>query len=191
MSNHPHQPGTPAQPGKRTYDRTSYILVVDDDNTLLKFFKIHLNKFFSRVIVVKNAKEAIDTLREKEIDLVLSDIRMPRMDGLQLMKRVRKHDPSIPMLMISGALLSEEQAKAAEDDADGYLRKPFSVDDLHAFIDNGMALREKYKRLADLLADKKTIRDLLRGKAKLDKLVTDEANRKEAHQILDELQKAG
>src|SRR5689334_22808504 len=117
-TNAPNQ-NPPAGNQKRNYDRTSYILVVDDDNTLLKFFKIHLNKFFSRVIVVKNAKEAIDTLREKEIDLVISDIRMPRMDGLQLMKRVRKHDPSIPMMMISGALLSDEQSKSAEDDADG------------------------------------------------------------------------
>ena len=180
----------PSGAGKRIYDRTSYILVVDDDNTLLKFFKIHLNKFFSRVIVVKNAKEAIDTLREKEIDLVISDIRMPRMDGLQLMKRVRKHDPSIPMLMISGALLTDEQSKAAEDEADGYLRKPFSVDELHGFIDMGMQLREKYKRLAEFLTDKKTIRDLLRGKSKIEKLVASAEHLKEAHEILAELGKA-
>jgi CheY-like chemotaxis protein len=188
-ASNPNTPGLPSASGKRNYDRTSYILVVDDDNTLLKFFKIHLNKFFSRVIVVKNAKEAIDTLREKEIDLVLSDIRMPRMDGLQLMKRVRKHDPSIPMLMISGALLTDDQIKAAEDDADGYLRKPFSVDDLHNFLEIGMTLREKYKRLAELMADKKQIRDLLRGKLKLEKAVTDAANRKEAAEILAEVTK--
>lgn len=175
---------TVAGGGKRNYDRTSYILVVDDDNTLLKFFKIHLNKFFSRVIVVKNAKEAIDTLREKEIDLVISDIRMPRMDGLQLMKRVRKHDPSIPMLMISGALLTDEQSKAADEDADGYLRKPFSVDELHAFIDMGMGLREKYKRLAEFLPDRKVIRDLLRGKVKIEKYVDDPEHLREANDIL-------
>jgi DNA-binding NtrC family response regulator len=177
----------PSNPPKRNYDRTSYILVVDDDNTLLKFFKIHLNKFFSRVIVVKNAKEAIDTLREKEIDLVLSDIRMPRMDGLQLMKRVRKHDPAIPMLLISGALLSDEQSKSAEDDADGYLRKPFSVDDLHAFIDNGMQLREKYKKLSELLPDKKIIRDVLRGRVKLEKHIEDAAQLTQANEILNDL----
>lgn len=182
-----NQTPPPAGNQKRNYDRTSYILVVDDDNTLLKFFKIHLNKFFSRVIVVKNAKEAIDTLREKEIDLVISDIRMPRMDGLQLMKRVRKHDPSIPMMMISGALLSDEQAKSAEDDADGYLRKPFSVDDLHAFIEHGMQLREKYKKLASFLPDKKIIRDILRGKVKVEKAVADKANVKEAVEILAEI----
>ena len=170
---------------KRPYDRTSYILVVDDDNTLLKFFKIHLNKFFSRVIVVKNAKEAIDTLKEKEIDLVLTDIRMPRMDGLQLMKRIRKHDPAIPVLVISGAMLTDEQITIAEEDADGYLRKPFSVDDLHAFIDHGMELRIKYQRLSELTANnKKAMRDLLRGKVKLEK-VTEEEGRDEAKEILE------
>ena len=110
---------------KRAYDRTSYILVVDDDNTLLKFFKIHLNKFFSRVVVVKNAKEATDAMREKEIDLVITDIRMPRMDGLQLMKRVRKHDSTIPVLIVSGALMTEEQEEICNNDADGFLRTPF------------------------------------------------------------------
>jgi DNA-binding NtrC family response regulator len=171
---------------KRAYDRTSYILVVDDDNTLLKFFKIHLNKFFSRVIVVKNAKEATDALREKEIDLVITDIRMPRMDGLQLMKRVRKHDLTIPVLVVSGALLSEEQIDACENDADGFLRKPFTVDELHNFIESGMQLREKYIKLAAMLPDKKHFRDLLSGKYKIEK-IADRTQRDEAQDILTSL----
>lgn len=113
------------------------------------------------------------------------------MDGIQLMKRVRKHDPSIPMLLISGALLDEEQSRAAEDDADGYLRKPFSVDDLHGFIDQGMTLREKYKKLSEFLGDKKLVRDILSGKQKADKYINDQANLKEAHEILADLKKAG
>ncbi|NBX24419.1 MAG: hypothetical protein EBR52_10065, partial [Microbacteriaceae bacterium] len=48
---------------RRPYDRTSFILVVDDDDSLLKFFKIHLNKFFSRVIVVESAKDALAQLK--------------------------------------------------------------------------------------------------------------------------------
>ena len=143
------------------YDRTSYILVVDDDNTLLKFFKIHLNKFFSKVLVVKNAKEALKVLKEKNIDLVLSDIRMPRVDGLQLLDRVQKHDASIPVLLISGALLSDEQIKIAAEKADGYLRKPFSVDDLHEFLSRGMNLRQNFKRLSELLSDDTNVREIL------------------------------
>lgn len=171
----------------RVYDRDSYVLVVDDDNTLLKFFKIHLNKFFSKVIVVKNAKEAIDMLREKEIDLVLSDIRMPRMDGLQLMKRIRRHDPTIPVLLVSGALLTEGQEEIAEDEADGYLRKPFNVDDLHDFIDRGMAMREKYKLISSKMIEKKYFRRLIKGKIKAEKVVFDQGEKSNLESLLADL----
>lgn len=174
---------------KRPYDRTSYILVVDDDNTLLKFFKIHLNKFFSRVIVVKNAKEAVATLKEKEIDMVITDIRMPRVDGFQLMNKVRRHDPSIPVLMVSGALLTPEQQEMAQK-ADGYLRKPFTVDQLHSFIDNGLDIRENLAKLGTFLKDRKHIRDLLDGKSTLKKLVEDE-NQEEAEELIGKIKSAG
>ena len=155
---------------QQKYDRTSFILVVDDDNTLLKFFKIHLNKFFSKVIVVKNAKEAIESLREKTIDLVISDINMPRMDGFQLMKRVRKHDTAIPVLLISGALLNKDEEDLLNE-ADGYLRKPFNVDQLHDFINSGLLRREKMKQLATLVSDKKQLRNLLKGTVKIEKVI--------------------
>lgn len=176
---------TTQAPTSQHYDQTSYILVVDDDNTLLKFFKIHLNKFFSKVIVVKNAKEAVETLREKEVDLVISDINMPRMDGFQLMKRVRKHDVSVPVLLISGALLNKEEEETIEL-ADGYLRKPFTVDELHDFINNGMELREKLHQLSEYLTDKKHLRNLMCGKAKFEKVIKPEFL-KEAATLMEEI----
>ena len=174
----------------RNYDRISYILVVDDDNTLLKFFKIHLNKFFSKVIVVKNAKEAVATFKEKEIDLVLCDIRMPRIDGFQLMRKVRRHDPRIPVLLISWAMLSSDQETDAEGEADGFLRKPFSIDELHAFINRGMELRASFVRLAELLGDRKLLRQVLRGKRKVERLVANDKG-EEAKSILAFVKKAG
>ncbi len=131
--------------GNIAYDRTSHILIVDDDNTLLKFFKIHLNKFFSKIIVADGAKEALDTLKEKEIDLVISDLRMPKIDGIELLQKVKKSYKDVPFLIVSGALLTEEQSKIIENTADGFLKKPFSVDGLHDFIVSGMALREKWR----------------------------------------------
>ena len=155
---------------KPHYDRNSFILVVDDDRTLLKFFKIHLNKFFSRVIVVKNAREAISSLREKAIDLIITDINMPGTDGFQLQKKVRKNDSSIPVLLISGALLDPSEEELL-DDADGYLRKPFTIDQLHSFISDGLTRREIMKELATLVADKKQLRNLIKGKIPLAKAV--------------------
>lgn len=155
---------------ERAYNRTSYVLVVDDDDTLLKFFKIHLNKFFSKVVVVKSAADAIAKIKELEIDLVLSDIKMPRMDGIQLMKKVKAHDPSIPVFLISGALLEEKQKRAIDEKADGYLTKPFSIDDLHGFIDRGMQLRDCYKELHETIGDDKLFVDIVSGKKQPTKL---------------------
>lgn len=167
----------------KSYNRTSYILVVDDDDTLLKFFKIHLNKFFSRVVVVRNAQEAITTLKEKEIDLVLSDIKMPRMDGIQLMKKVKLHDPSIPVFLVSGAMLTEVQKSAVEEKADGFLRKPFSIDSLHDFIDRGMQVRDYYKELLEIVQDKKKFSELVQGKRQL-RCIKDEDHRARAQELM-------
>ncbi len=173
----------------RAYDRNSYILVVDDDDTLLKFFKIHLNKFFSKVLVVRSAKEAITTLKEKSIDLVLSDIRMARMDGIQLMKKVRAHDPSIPVYLVSGAMLSDEQKEIVENKADGFLKKPFSIDELHQFIDHGMKHREIYRELFQIVQDPKKFQEMVRGDAKF-KSIKDEKERARAEELVT-LLKAG
>jgi CheY-like chemotaxis protein len=151
---------------KRFYDRESYIMVVDDDQTLLKFFKIHLNKFFSRVIVVSNAKEAIDTMKTKQIDLVLSDIKMPRVDGLQLMKKIRNQDASIPVYLISGTLIDDEMQTMIDEYSDGFLKKPFTVDEIHAFIDSGIKKREVLKELALLIDDNKKLLKLIKAKIK-------------------------
>ena len=167
------------------YDKTTYILVVDDDETLLKFFKIHLNKFFSKILVVKSAKEAIEALQSHEIDLVLSDIRMPRFDGIQLMRKIRNHDPAIPVFLISGALLDEKQADAVETKADGFLKKPFSIDGLHDFISTGLQFREIYKSLHEIVPDKKKFQNLVRGKSF--PKIADEEQRKIAKELYQSL----
>jgi two-component system, NtrC family, C4-dicarboxylate transport response regulator DctD len=149
---------------KRPYDRTSNVLIVDDDDTLLKFFKIHLNKFFSKVVVVENAKQALDTMKTKEIDVVLSDIRMPKIDGLQLMGKIRKEHPDIPILLVSGEPMDDEQ-QSELDKADGFLPKPFTVDQLNDFIHFGADFRQTLKTLAACLKDPKKVRDALNADA--------------------------
>lgn len=171
------------------YDRTSYILVIDDDETLLKFFKIHLNKFFSRIIVVKNAKEAITTLAEKEIDLVISDLRMPRVDGIQLMKKVRNHDPSIPVFLISGAMLEETESEAIEEKADGFLKKPFTIDELHDYVAAGLKCREIYKELYKLIPDKKKFLTIIREESPKLRAIKDDEQKTRIRALLDELKR--
>jgi DNA-binding NtrC family response regulator len=170
-------------------EKEKYILIVDDDNTLLKFFKIHLNKFFSKIIVAKNATEALDVVKTKEIDLIISDFKMPRVDGVQFMKKAKKHDASIPFLFISGALLTENQQAAIDKSSDGYLKKPFSIDELHDFITNGLSKRDKLITLSELVPDKTKLKDFITGKTSL-KRIKDEQQREEAKEIIDDLSKS-
>ena len=141
----------------REYDRESHILIVDDDSSLLKFFKIHLNKFFSKIVVVDSGKEALLAIQDREINLVLTDIRMPKVNGLQLMKKIRKLHPEIPILLISGEPITEEMAETVGS-SDGFLAKPFSVDDLNSYLNRGVDLHLAMKELATLLNDPSKIR---------------------------------
>jgi DNA-binding NtrC family response regulator len=168
---------------KRPYDRTSHILIVDDDDTLLKFFKIHLNKFFSKVLVVENAKEAMDAIKTKEIDMVLTDIRMPKVDGLQLMQKIQKSRPDLPILLISGEPMTDEQQQIV-DLADGFLSKPFSVDQLNAYINHGIDKRMILKDLSNCLKDPLKIRKSLTAQPKDLAKLTKKDEQKKAEELI-------
>lgn len=170
-------------------DRENYILIVDDDNTLLKFFKIHLNKFFSKIIVAKNANEAIEILKNRNIDLIISDFRMPRVDGIQFLKKAKRHDASIPFLFISGAMLTDVQLKTVKNNSDGYLKKPFGIEELYEFIIGGLAKRDKLLILSEIISDKGKLRDFIGGKYSL-KRIKDQAQREQAREILSSLSKS-
>ncbi len=152
-------------------NRESLILIVDDDSTLLKFFKIHLNRLFSKVIVVPNAREAMTVLKDKAIDLVLTDLRMPGVDGIEFLAKVKRFSSAIPVVLVTGAMLDAEQEAYCKEHADGFLRKPFDVDDLHSIIELNLQKRRDLLALQLLCKNPKSFKDLLTGKASLDKTV--------------------
>jgi DNA-binding NtrC family response regulator len=123
------------------------------------------------VVVVDSAKSAMDSIKDRATDLVLTDVRMPKIDGLELLAKIRKHHPDIPVLLISGEPMSEDQLKISAT-ADGFLAKPFTVDDLNDYIASGVDLRNAMKELTPHLKDAKKIRDAMIANSKdLEKLV--------------------
>ena len=133
--------------------------------------------------------EAIEIVKTKEIDLIISDFTMPRVDGVQFMKKAKKHDASIPFLFISGAMLTENQLAAINKSSDGYLKKPFTIDELHEFITTGLSKREKLLTLSNLVPDKAKLKDFITGKTSL-KRIKDDDNREEAREIINSLSKS-
>ena len=79
-----------------------YILIVDDDENIRNLLSIYLENEGFNTIKAENAKEALEILAEKEIELILLDIMMPQIDGIDACMRIRK-DKNMPIIMISAS----------------------------------------------------------------------------------------
>ena len=158
---------------KVPYDLKSQILVVDDDLTILKFFKIHLNKFFSHVSVASNAFDAVEILKNTQIDLVISDVNMPKMSGVDLMHHIVQYYPTVLTILISGASLSEFQKEDVLA-ADGYMRKPFSIAFLNEQIKVALKGQKKLVKLAENMKEKQKLRKLMQKELQVEDCVAGE-----------------
>ncbi|MBP6218834.1 MAG: response regulator [Oligoflexales bacterium] len=169
------------------YDRTSYILIVDDDDVILKFFKIHLNKFFSKIIVVSHQRGIEKIFQEKNIDLVIADVYLSSTTGFKVAQKIKKIDPTIPILFISGGAI--EEAERSTMGTSGFLKKPFSMEELHDFIRKGLVKRQKMRNLFSLVQDMKKFVKVMDGRLEIDKVVP-EHDLKKARALVRDLHKA-
>ena len=124
------------------------LLVVDDDKSLLKFFKIHLGSQFSSVIVLNKPEDIQPVINSHTVDLVLTDYEMPQMNGLDVCELIKSHSSYIPVVLVTGAELDapfEDEIKSA---VDGFLRKPFDISELSEVLAHCVAMRRQYLKSA-------------------------------------------
>lgn len=109
------------------------ILVVDDEETVRRFLQRTLEDAGYDVITAANGQKALDKVSQFNIDLVLLDIKMPGLDGFEVLERIRQHS-NIPVIMVSalGEVASKESSLGLG--ADDYVTKPFSTRELLARI---------------------------------------------------------
>ena len=126
-------------------DEDGYKLLVVEDNLELLMLMKQLLKTTYRVYIARNGKEALKVVAEKELDLVISDVMMPEMDGLEL-TRTLKQDPNynhLPIILLTAKTQEEDEKEALMFGADEYLRKPFRLGDLKLRIDNIIENRKR------------------------------------------------
>lgn len=110
-----------------------YILVVDDDPEILSFIKRGLAYEGYTVDTAGDGTGALNRAREREPDLVILDIRMPGMDGIEVAKRLRRGS-DVPILMLTAMGTVADRVAGLESGADDYLVKPFAFDELLARV---------------------------------------------------------
>jgi CheY-like chemotaxis protein len=119
------------------------VLVVDDNHELRRGFRRILRAAGLEVVEASNGLEATERVAEGRFDAVLSDVRMPDMDGVELLRRIHEHDPDLPVLLISGDPDLKSALKAVEYGALEYLTKPVHREQVQASIARAIELRRQ------------------------------------------------
>lgn len=109
------------------------ILVVDDEKLLVKGIKFNLENDGYTVITGCDGVEALEIAQSQEIDLIILDLMMPRMDGLQACQRIREFS-DVPIIMLTAKADDMDKLLGFEHGADDYLTKPFNILELKARV---------------------------------------------------------
>ncbi|HEY3233326.1 MAG TPA: EAL domain-containing protein [Polyangiaceae bacterium] len=112
----------------------SRVLLVDDQPEVLRGMERLLTSRGYQVTVARNGHEAVAHVIEQEFDVVLTDIAMPEMDGIQLLREIRAHDLHVPVVLVTGAPTVDTAIQALEYGALHYLTKPLALEAVENII---------------------------------------------------------
>ncbi len=122
------------------------ILVVDDEVRTRKNLDHVLTKEGYEVYTAANGEQALDVLHEKPVDLLVTDLKMDRIDGMELLQRARQDDPSVQVIVITGYATVPSAIEAMKKGTFHYITKPFKLEEIRSSVK--AALAPKMKRLA-------------------------------------------
>ncbi len=118
------------------------ILVVEDEKDLADTIKLNLELEDYHPIVVNDGLDAISAFKEQSFDLVILDIMIPSINGIEVCENIRLQDSSVPIMFLSSKSRSEDRILGLKKGGDDYLTKPFNLEELILRISNLIARNE-------------------------------------------------
>jgi diguanylate cyclase (GGDEF)-like protein len=128
------------------------ILVVDDDKDIARFVEVNLQLHGYRVVVAHDGEQALALVHEHKPDLAVVDVRMPRVDGLELTRRLRA-DPmtaALPIILLTAKGLTVDKVVGLTAGADDYLVKPFDTSELVARVRSTLRRTQEFREVSPL-----------------------------------------
>lgn len=133
----------------------SRILVVDDERVIRELMREILAQAGYETIGAETAAEALTLLDDTDVSLVVSDIVMPGLTGLELLDEVRARRPTLPVILVTGAGTYENLSQAVTRGANGLVIKPFSHADLHDAVEAALE-RARRNRTCEVVSELRT-----------------------------------
>src|SRR3989449_2315681 len=142
------------------------VLVVEDDKDVGELLREALSRWGYDVTLAANGREAVRLISHQIFDAALVDIWMPEMDGLQVLDEVKRHDPALEVVMMTGNPMVETAVQALKSGAYDYLIKPLNLDELQHLMQQVLEKRflsREVHSLRSRLADHLAVKDLVGG----------------------------
>lgn len=137
-----------AMPAVEEDDDSYTLLVVEDNVELLMLMKQLLRQHY-HVLTASNGVEALEVVRAREVDLIVSDVMMPEMDGLELTSQLKQNPDysHLPIILLTAKTQEEDRQESLRIGADDYITKPFRLGDLQLRINNIVENRRRIRHL--------------------------------------------
>ncbi len=147
---------------------TERILVIDDEKSLCDLLAVVFKKEGYEVKTTPSPNQGLELVKNESFDLLISDIKLPELSGMEVLRKVRKMQPELPVIMITAYGTIKEAVEALKIGALDYIIKPFDVDELKILVAKGLErrrLEEENIRLRRELADRYSFENMI-GKSK-------------------------
>jgi len=143
----------------RRQEMAERLLVVDDEPSMREFLEIMLTQDGYEVIAAASGEQGMDLFKRVDPALVLTDVKMPGMSGLDLIKHIRRLNSAVPVIVITAFASAEDALRAVREGAYDYISKPFQLDDLRIIIRNALEVHRLRRENLEL---RKSVEDRFR-----------------------------
>ena len=127
----------------QTLSAPGRVLLVDDQPELRRLYRRNLSKLGHEVVEASNGLAAIELARQGRFDVVISDVRMPDLSGVELLRQLYELDPELPVVLMSGGLDAKAELAAKEYGAFAYLMKPVPFEHIQTSAALAIELRRQ------------------------------------------------
>lgn len=121
------------------------VMIVDDEKDFVEILSLRLNEIGEKVWIAYNGKECLDKLETEKIDVVILDIKMPGMDGIEVLKIIKKQHPLVEVILLTGHGSAETAVEGMKLGAFDYLLKPTDFSELRIKLHEARKRKDEHE----------------------------------------------